>query len=109
MSETDKKLEESNDEEIAVFTQDDCPACKELKEALKEYFENGDLKELNLSKDKNAQELADKLEVERIPTFISIKGDKVCKLDFDFKPVNCLKLGEVNLKKKEPLQNTTSL
>ena len=103
-----REKSEEPEEELAMFTQDNCPHCKEVKEALKEYFESGDVIELNLSKDPEAQKLADELEVETVPTFISIKGKTVCKLDFDFKPVSCSEVEEVKLKKKDSSQSITS-
>lgn len=76
--------------EFYILTSENCPHCQSAKERLKKYIEDGMLRELCIEKDEKAIEIAKKLNVTAVPSFLKKEGGKICLLNEDMKPERCI-------------------
>lgn len=83
-----------NESILAVITADGCPHCADFKKKNKPLLDSGKIRELNLTSDDFAVKIAQLLDINAVPTLVSIKKDKVCKLDHSLKEEKCVVLPE---------------
>jgi len=76
--------------EFVVIVAEGCPGCEHLKKALNP---NSRIRFLDITKDAEAVQIAQELNIMAVPTFVAINRDlgELCSLDRDFKPVKCVK------------------
>ena len=94
MSENDPLKDIINDnEEVSMFEQEGCGWCATAKDLLKDKIESGKVNILNISKSKDAFELALKHKVTSTPTFLvknkKTEGIEVCELSKDGSRLLC--------------------
>ena len=86
--------------EIRIMAHENCGHCAHMKEGLKDKIAEGRVKILDVAKDEDAYKLAQKLQIDAVPTPIlydKITGtNEVCKLSSDLKKIIC-KDKEVNI------------
>jgi len=83
-----------NKAEIILLVSDLCPHCKSLEESLKDRIDSGEIKVLSIEKDAGAVDIAKRLGIKAVPTFLMVSekdGKKnICKLSDDLKKVECV-------------------
>lgn len=88
----DEKEKKNEEEFMCIFTSDGCPACGEAKIKLREKLDGGEIVELNVTKDEEANKLYQLLgaNTKGTPSFVAFTKNSICLLNDDFEEESCV-------------------